>query len=193
MNRRKAAVLLAATAALIAGGGWGFRTYRFVRPRFEWKTLEAEGIRFRYPAHWMPPLPTGPDNSGIYIRNIDPPEAPPLEFGLPRMTLSLTDIAVLGQTEKTIADYAAASRRNSPEAGPVEVRRLPNGLEVHTWQDVLELGEIAGDVRIVSFQKPTGEIYSGQYLLPYRWDWRSRMEFVFWEILASIEFTETAK
>lgn len=193
MNR-KLRVVAGGVAVLsaLAAGAWGLRTWRFIRPDFEWKTLEAEGIRFQYPAHWVDPLPI-PEAPGIHISNRAPNEVSPQERGLPAMEMLLSDIAVTGQTEKTIDEYVAACRKGEEELKPVEVRRLANGLEVHTWRSVMELGEIAGDGRWIVFQKPTGEIYADYHLLPIDWQWRSRQEHLFWKILESIEFTEVAK
>ncbi|MFH1722983.1 MAG: hypothetical protein ABII00_00010 [Elusimicrobiota bacterium] len=185
----KTLLAVAALAAMGVGARWTYVTYRIVRPTFSLQMVETSTYRAWYPAHWEEIDTKNPrlGDTSISFSNHAPYDDDQPPWDRPRWRMRVTDKMAEGRY-KTLDAAIEKIWRDGLDPTPIHEWSLSNGMIAKTWTHKVSFAELVGIYRWVAFEGPNGHVYTALFAVPPHWKTRWRYEYLFRNILASMEF-----
>lgn len=193
MRRISKKYIVAGVVVAAAGvTAWGVRAYRIVRPDFPLKTVEIRFLKARYPAHWEDIVMDNPrlgDTSASFVNHRpDAADQPP--WDRPRWRMLLTNKTAEGY-KGSGEDMIRKIRGEGEDPSPTREVGLVSGVSARTWTQRYFFMEVVAEKRYIVFESPQKHVYRAVYSVPRDWKTRWRYDYLFWNILKSIEFKDS--
>lgn len=170
-----------ATVALIIWVATEYtKGHRYARPDYDVEEVDAVSFTVQIPRGWRRTNYSDPRESPLEFTastSASDPASPYFVFG----TLDVED-----HGSKSVEAVTETWRKGQPNSPVSRVKLGP--LEADTWTSQLPMAELAGEARTFVYRGANGHVYSAHYQLAAPGGHRSRQDYVFGRILASIKF-----
>ncbi|MFH1724986.1 MAG: hypothetical protein ABII00_10245 [Elusimicrobiota bacterium] len=180
----------AAVVVLAASARWAYVTYRIVRPSFALQMVETSTFRAWYPAHWEKFDTRDPaiGDDWVLFSNHGPYDRDQPHWDVYRCGMSLTDETASENGTKSLDDLMKEIREGAVTPAPIRTWNLRNGVSAKTWTQYHAFIDGAVHDRWIVFKGPNGHVYFATFRVPEDLRTRWRYEYLFRNILASMEF-----